>query len=203
MMQQQRISSDRICSRCVGFKDGWCSINQCSARAGNYGCRKFVTPEDWKARLEKAQKRLESQDAIRVNYMLTMMYTFLSSGMTLLERCEKIMDGLIEGKNWRQERKLAMKRMKADADHMRKLYARYFEKDFVDMMTSYGEEDFDVEQYDNFGADSGDFLRLALTFYEHCYRRPEDKDEAIAKIRQMPHDLNLFDEKFVETFRVK
>ena len=196
-----RVTMETRCDTCVGYKDGWCQINKHATSAINYGCKQHITQEEFDKRMAEVDKKLNEQSAIRVNYMLTLVYTFLNAGMTLMTRSEAIFGKLIGGKDWRFERKKAIKKMMADIEEVRNLYARYFEKDFVDMMTDYGREAFDNEQYDNFTADTADFLRLGLTFYEHAYRRPEDKDKAIELIATMPHDLNLFDDKFIESFR--
>ena len=196
-----RVMMEKRCDTCVGYKDGWCQINKHATNAINYGCKQHITQEEFDKRMAEVDKKLNEQSAIRVNYMLTLMYTFLNAGLTLMTRSEAIFGKLIGGKDWRFERKKAIKKMMADIEEVRNLYARYFEKDFVDMMTDYGREAFDNQQYDNFTADTADFLRLGLTFYEHAYRRPEDKDKAIELIATMPHDLNLFDDKFIESFR--
>lgn len=196
-----RVTTERKCDTCVGYKDGWCQINKHATNAINYGCKQHMTQDEYDKEMAEVDKKLNEQKAIRVSYMLTMMYTFLNAGLTLMTRSETIFDELVSGKNWRFERKKAMKKMMANIEEVRNLYARYFEKDFVDMMTDYGESEFDNEQYDSFTADTADFLRLGLTFYEHAYTRPEDKDKAIALIASMPHDLNLFDDKFIESFR--
>lgn len=196
-----RVTMETRCDTCVGYKDGWCQINKHATNAINYGCKQHITQEEFEKRMAEVDKKLNEQSAIRVNYMLTLMYTFLNAGLTLMTRSEAIFGKIIGGKDWRFERKKAIKKMMADIEEVRNLYARYFEKDFVDMMTDYGREAFDNQQYDNFTADTADFLRLGLTFYEHAYRRPEDKEKAIELIGTMPHDLNLFDDKFIESFR--
>ena len=196
-----RVTMERKCENCIGYKEKWCDINKHATNAINYGCKRHTTQEEFDKRMAEVDKQLNSQSAIRVNYMLTLMYTFLNAGLTLMTRSESIFGKLIGGKDWRFERKRAIKKMMANIEEVRSLYARYFEKDFVDMMTDYGREAFDDQQYDNFTADTADFLRLGLTFYEHAYKRPEDKDKAIELIATMPHDLNLFDDKFIESFR--
>jgi len=198
-----RVSLDKTCSNCIGYKDGWCQIHHHSTRGINYGCETHLTPEAYEEKLKEMDKRLNSENATRVNYMLTLMYTFLNAGLTLMTRSEMVLGQLVGGKDWRFERKKAIKKMMADIEEVRSLYARYFEKDFVDMMTQYGQSDFDDRQYDNFTADTADFLRLGLTFYEHAYKRPEDKEKAIALIATMPHDLNLFDKEFIDSFKLK
>lgn len=200
---QLTISTDKTCANCIGYKDGWCQIHKHSTRAVNYGCRTHLTEELYKKKLEAVDKKLNSDNATKVNYMLTLMYTFLNAGLTLMTRSEMVLGQLVGGKDWRFERKKAIKKMMADIEEVRTLYARYFEKDFVDMMTQYGQSDFDDRQYDNFTADTADFLRLGLTFYEHAYRMPEDKEKAIALIATMPHDLNLFDKDFIDSFKLK
>ena len=196
-----RVTMDRRCGNCIGHKDGWCQINKHATNPINYGCNKHITQEEFDKRMKEMDKKLNSEKATRVNYMLTLMYTFLNAGLTLMTRSEMVLGQLVGGKDWRFERKKAIKKMMADIEEVRNLYARYFEKDFLDMMTNYGASAFDYEHYGNFTADTADFLRLGLTFYEHAYRRPEDKDRAIELIATMPHDLNLFDEKFIESFR--
>lgn len=196
-----RVTMERKCGNCIGYKERWCGINKHATNAINYGCEQHITQEEFDKRMAEVDRQLNSQKANQVNYMLTLMHTFLNAGMTLMTRSESIFGKLIGGKDWRFERKKAIKKMMADIEEVRTLYARYFEKDFVDMMTDYGREAFDNRQYDNFTADTADFLRLGLTFYEHAYTRPEDKDRAIALIASMPHDLNLFDDNFIESFR--
>jgi hypothetical protein len=200
----KKVDIERTCGNCVGFNgDTWCQICQCPTRAVNYGCNAHLTKEEWEKKVAELDEKLNSEKAIRVNYMLTLMYTFLNAGMTLMTRCETLLGQLVGGKDWRRERKQAIRKMMANIEEVRSLYARYFEKDFVDMMTQYGQSDFDDRQYDNFTADTADFLRLGLTFYEHAYKRPEDKEKAIQLIAKMPHDLNLFDDSFIESFRIK
>lgn len=196
-----RVTMDKTCGNCIGYKEGWCQINKHATNAINYGCKRHTTQEQFDKRMAEVDRQLNSQSAIRVNYMLTLMYTFLNAGLALMTRSEMVFGKLIGGKDWRFERKKAIKKMMANIEEVRSLYARYFEKDFVDMMTDYGQESFDNQQYDNFTADTADFLRLGLTFYEHAYKRPEDKEKAIELIATMPHDLNLFDEEFIESFR--
>ena len=196
-----RVTMEKRCDTCVGYKDGWCQINKHATNAINYGCKQHITQEEFDKRMAEVDKKLNEQSAIRVNYMLTLMYTFMNAGLTLMTKSETLLGQLVGGKDWRRERKQAIRKMMANIEEVRSLYARYFEKDFVDMMTDYGESAFDQEQYDNFTADTADFLRLGLTFYEHAYKRPEDKDKAIELIATMPHDLNLFDDKFIESFR--
>lgn len=198
-----RVDINKTCATCIGYKDGWCEVKQCATRGVNYGCIKWLDEEAYKARCAEIDRRLNSEKATKVNYMLTLMYTFVHSATALMERCELLMGEFIGGKEWRHERKKALNKMASDFEDVRRLYATYFEKDFVDMMTNYGKEAFDNRQYDSFGADSADFLRLALTFYDRCYTSWEAKDEAIARVGEMESDLKLFDNDFIESFRVK
>lgn len=198
----EKVSIERTCANCVGYNgDGWCVACQCATRPINYGCRRHTTKEEYDKKVADIDRRLNGIDAQRVNYMLTLMYTFLNGGLTLMTRSESILGKLVGGKDWRRERKQAMKKMMKNIEEVRVLYARYFEKDFVDMMTDYGSRTFDDHQYDNFTADTYDLVRLGLTFYEHAYRKPEDKEVAIAKIAGMPHDLDLFDQAFIDSFK--
>ena len=200
-LMDNRITTDRTCGNCIGYKDGWCQLHQHATRIVNYGCRTHLTSDEFDAKIKEMDARLTGEKAVRVNYMLTLMYTFLNAGLTLITKSELEMGKLIGGKDWRFERKKAIKKIMANIEEIRSLYARYFEKDFIDMMTQYGESEFDSVQYDNFTADTADFLRLALTYYEHAYHNVDDKEKAIQMIASMPHDLNLFDEKFINSFK--
>lgn len=197
----EKVSLDKTCGNCIGYKEGWCQIHQHSTLSITYGCRTHLTKEAYENRIKEVDRKLNSEKATRVNYMLTLMYTFLNAGLTLMTRSESALGQLIGGKDWRFERKKAIKKIMANIEEIRSLYARYFEKDFIDMMTQYGESEFDSVQYDNFTADTADFLRLALTYYEHAYHNVDDKEKAIQMIASMPHDLNLFDEKFINSFK--
>ena len=113
-----RITMETKCDTCVGYKDGWCQINKHATNAINYGCRQHITQEEFDKRMAEVDKKLNEQKAIRVNYMLTMMYTFLNAGLTLMTKSETIFDELVSGKNWRLERKKAMKKMMANMEEV-------------------------------------------------------------------------------------
>ena len=93
--------------------------------------------------------------------------------------------------------------MKAIAK-IQSLYSTYFEKDYKEMMSDYGREDFDSYTYDGFQMFSGDLLMLGLTYFEHGYRNNEVLHQIIEHIRtQYPNQLNLFPPEFVEQFKIK
>lgn len=114
-----RVSLDKTCGNCIGYKEGWCQIHQHSTLSITYGCRTHLTKEAYENRIKEVDRKLNSEKATRVNYMLTLMYTFLNAGLTLMTRSESALGELIGGKDWRFERKKAIKRMMLDIEEVR------------------------------------------------------------------------------------
>ena len=84
------------------------------------------------------------------------------------------------------------------------LYSIYFEKDYKEMMSDYGREEFNTYTYDGFQMFSGDLLMLGLTYFEHGYRNNEVLHQIIEHIRtSYPNQLNLFPPEFVKQFEIK
>jgi hypothetical protein len=73
-----KVNMDKRCENCACFngKD-WCKLHQHATRAINYGCKTHLTQEEMDEKLKKAEAYLESQDGIRVNYMLTLMFAMV------------------------------------------------------------------------------------------------------------------------------
>ena len=201
----KRVDINRTCSKCYGYDgSGWCKIKQCATRGINYACNCYTTQEQY----EKLEKRFEDlkngEQGIRVNYMLTLMYVFISGAYTLMCKAEHMMKGLIGGQEWRHERKKALNQINADIKHISDLYARYFENDFISMLSDQGREQFDEFAYSGFNMFTGHFIQLGLEFFERGYHNPvEVLDKMLEYMRQMPNDLDLFDEKFIDQFKVR
>lgn len=51
-----RVSLDKTCSNCIGYKDGWCRIHHHSTREINYGCETHLTPEAYEEKLKEMDK---------------------------------------------------------------------------------------------------------------------------------------------------
>lgn len=155
----------------------------------------LLTSGEWKER--------EAESGIRVNYMLTLMFAMVTASYQIMIRGESILGELIGGKEWRHQRKKALNDILQAIEKIQSLYSAYFEKDYIQMMSDYGREDFDEKKYSGFQMYSGDILRLCLTAMEHSYHNNDILNEIIEDIRKRPNDLNLFSPEFVEQFRIK
>ena len=203
--KKSQVDIDKRCGNCgcASETKDWCQLHRHSITSITYGCKNWLTPEELDTRLREKEAYLESEKGVRVNYMLTLMYAFISASYQIMTRSESIIGELIGGKNWRFERKKAMKDMMADITHIQSLYSNYFEKDYIQMMTNYGKDQFDGEKYDGFQMYAGDILMVGLELLEHCYHKPELIHEVIQDIRKMPNDLNLFPPDFVDEFQIR
>ena len=199
-----KVDTDRRCENCACFngKD-WCQLHRYSTRAINYGCKTHLTQAELDKKTKDAEAYLESQDGIRVNYMLTLMFAMVSASYQIMIRGEAMLGRLIGGKDWRFERKKALNDIMKDISHIQTLYSTYFENDYKQMMSNYGREDFDNYTYDGFQMFAGDLLQLGLTYFEHGYRNNEILHEIIEEIRKRPNQLNLFPPEFVKQFEIK
>lgn len=202
---KSQVDIDKCCGNCACANDkkDWCQFHKHSISAINYGCKTWLTKEQLEAKLKEQQAYLESVKGVRVNYMLTLMFAFVSAAYQIMTRSEAILGELIGGKDWRFERKKALKDIMTDVRHIQTLYSTYFEKDYIQMMSNYGREDFDGYSYDGFQMFAGDMLRLGLTYFEHGYRDNAVLQDVIEYIRQKPNQLNLFNPQFVEQFKIK
>ena len=200
-----KVDLDKRCGNCACFKagEGWCMLHRHSTREINYGCRTWLTQEQLDKKVAEKTAYLESEKGIRVNYMLTLMFAMVSASYQIMIRGESMLGELIGGKEWRFERKKALKDMMKDISHIQTLYGTYFENDYKQMMSDYGRKDFDIYRYDGFQMFSSDLLVLGLTMFEHCYNSNAVFNEIIEDIRKRPVDLGLFPPEFVEEFRVK
>lgn len=201
----QRVDINKTCSNCYGYDgSGWCKIKQCATRGINYACNCHTTKEQY----EKLEKRFEDmrtgEQGIRINYMLTLMFVFISGAHTLMCKAEHMMKGLIGGQQWRHERKKALNQINADIKHIGDLYARYFENDFIAMLSDYGREQFDEFAYTGFNMFTGNFIQLGLEFFERGYHNPEELlADMLEYMRKKPNDLELFSPSFIDQFKVK
>lgn len=202
---KSQVDIEKRCGNCacINEKKDWCQLHKCTISAINYGCKNWLTQEQLDARLKAKQAYLESEKGIRVNYMLTLMFAFVSAAYQIMTRSESILGELIGGKQWRFERKKALNDIMSAIEKIQTLYSTYFEKDYIQMMSDYGREEFDGKKYDGFQMYSGDILMMGLTLMEHCYHNNAIIHEIIEEIRKRPHDLNLFTPEFVEQFRIK
>ena len=200
-----KVDIDRRCGNCacINEKKDWCQLHKHTTSEIKYACKSWLTKEQLEKKKRDAEAYIESRDGIRVEYMLTLMFAFISASYHIMTRSEAILGELIGGKEWRFERKKALKDMMSDIKHISTLYSTYFEKDYIQMMSNYGREDFDKKKYDGFQMYSGDILMVGLTLMEHCYHNNALIHEIIEEIRQRPNDLNLFTPEFVEQFKIR
>ena len=204
MTPDTKVDMDKRCENCACFnKRDWCQLHRHSTRAINYGCRTWMTQEMLEAKLKEKTAYLESQNGLRVEYMLTLMFAFVSGAYQIMVRGEMILGELIGGKEWRHERKKALTDMQKAIKTIYDRYTTYFENDYKQMMSNYGREEFNNKKYDGFQKYAGDILMVGLELLEHCYHKPELIHEVIQDIRKMPNDLNLFPPDFVDEFKIK
>lgn len=202
---KSQVDIDKRCGNCacINEKKDWCQLHRHCTSAINYGCATWLTKEQLDKKLAEKQEYLEAENGVRVNYMLTLMFAFVSAAYQIMTRSETILGELIGGKEWRFQRKKALNDMMSDINHISTLYSTYFEKDYIQMMSDYGRKEFDDKKYDGFQIYAGDILMLGLTVMEHCYHDNALIHEIIKEIRQRPNDLNLFMPEFVEQFKIK
>ena len=133
--KEAKVNMDKRCENCACFngKD-WCKLHQHSTRAINYGCKTHLTQEEMDVKLKNAQAFLESQDGIRVNYMLTLMFAMVSASYQIMCKGEAMLGELIGGKDWRFERKRALADIMKAIETIKTRYSTYFEKDYIQMM---------------------------------------------------------------------
>lgn len=201
----EKVDINRTCGNCVAFNgEDWCKMHQHPTRRIQYGCKTHTTKEQYELLEKRFEDLKNGEQGIRVNYMLTLMYVFISGAYTLMCKAEHMMKGLIGGQEWRHERKKALNQINADIKHISDLYARYFENDFISMLSDQGREQFDEFAYSGFNMFTGHFIQLGLEFFERGYHNPvEVLDKMLEYMRQMPNDLDLFDEKFIDQFKVR
>lgn len=201
----KKLDVDKRCGNCacINEKKDWCQLHRHATRAINYGCSTWLTPEELDKRLQEKQAYLEAENGIRVNYMLTLMFAMVTASYQIMVRGESILGELIGGKEWRHQRKKALNDILQAIDKIQSLYSTYFEKDYIQMMSDYGRDNFDEAKYSGFQMYSGDILRLCLTAMEHSYHNNDILNEIIEDIRKRPNDLNLFTPEFVEQFKIK
>lgn len=199
-----KVDIERRCENCACFngKD-WCQLHQHSTRKITYGCKTHLTQAELDRKTKEAEAYLESQDGIRVNYMLTLMFAMVSASYQIMITGEAMLGRLIGGKEWRFERKKALKDMMQCIEKIKSLYSTYFEKDYIQMMSDYGREEFDSYTYDGFQMFASDLLQLGLTYFEHGYRNNEILHEIIDFIRTKPTQLDLFSPEFIKRFEIK
>lgn len=200
----QRVDIDKRCGNCACFngKD-WCQLHQHSTLSITYGCGTWLTQEDLDARLKEKTAYLESEKGIQVEYMLTLMFAFISAAYHILVQGESILGELIGGKEWRHERKKALTDIEKAINTIYSRYTTYFEQDYKQMMSNYGREEFNGKKYDGFQKYSSYVLMVGLELIERCWHKPELIFEVIKDIRKYPNDLNLFAPEFVDKFQIK
>lgn len=200
-----KIDIDKRCGNCACANDkkDWCQLYRHTISSINYGCKSWLTPEQLEVKIKEKEAYLEAEDGVRVNYMLTLMFSFVSASYHIMTRSETILGELIGGKDWRFERKKALNDMMTAISKIQTLYSTYFEKDYKQLMSNYGREKFNHKKYDGFQMYAGDILRVGLELMERCYHHPELIQEIIVDLRKRPNDLNLFLPEFIDQFKIK
>ena len=204
-VSKPKVDIDKRCGNCACINESkdWCQLHRHCTSSINYGCKTWLSQEELDARLKEKTAYLESENGVRVNYMLTLMFAFVSAAYQIMIRGEMILGELIGGKDWRFERKKALKDIMQAIEKISSLYSTYFEKDYKQLMSDYGREKFNGKKYDGFQMYAGDILRVGLELMEHCYNNPALINSVIQDIRKLPNDLELFTPDFVDQFKIK
>ena len=197
-----RVTLDRTCGNCICYKEGWCQYHKHATKAINYGCKTHTTADEFDAKMKEMDKRLNSENATRVNYMLTLMYTFLNAGMTLMTRSEMVLGQLVGGKDWRFERKKAASEITKSAERIESLHAQFFQSDMNKVFTDHGKKDFDSEAYDNHEKDAYEVCRLLMLYIDRCWGDENAANKVIACLEGMPTG-NIFTDKDIERYRMR
>ena len=91
-MSKPKVDIKRQCGDCACFdKKGWCQLHRHTAASINYACKHWLTQEELEARLKEKEAYLESEKGVRVNYMLTLMFAFVSAAYQIMTRSESIL----------------------------------------------------------------------------------------------------------------
>jgi hypothetical protein len=201
---ETKVDMDRRCEGCACFnKKDWCLLHKHATRPINYGCKNWMTQEMLDAKLKEKTAYLESEKGLRVEYMLTLMFAFISAAFQIMVRGEMILGELIGGKEWRHERKKALTDINKAIKTIYDRYTTYFEQDYKQMMSDYGREEFNGKKYDGFQRYSSYVLMVGLELIERCWHNPELIFTILDDLRKYPNDLNLFSAEFVEQFKMK
>ena len=123
-----KVSTDRQCKDCARFngKD-WCLLQKSATRAINYGCKYYISHQKLEEQLKKEQAYLDALNGQRVNYMLTLMFAMVTASYQIMAKGEAMLGAWIGGKEWRFERKRALKEMLRSISKIQDLYSTYFE----------------------------------------------------------------------------
>lgn len=201
---ETKVDMDKRCENCACFnKKDWCQLHRHATRAINYGCRTWMDQDMLEKKLKEKTAYLESQDGLRVEYMLTLMFAFVSGAYQIMVRGEMILGELIGGKEWRHERKKALTDIQKAIKTIYDRYTTYFEQDYKQIMSNYGREEFNGKKYDGFQRYSSYVLMVGLELIERCWHKPELIFKVIEDIRKLPNDLNLYTPDFIEQFKIK
>ena len=196
-----RVSTERTCASCAHFDkpSSMCKKTVEHTMAIRYACKRFQTPEEWKAECEaRRQERLRKEEE-RLNFILTAMMISATATSQLLEYFDKQFIDKKTESNWRFKRAQAANEIIRACARIRDLYQHNFMADQTRVMTKHGKEAFDVEAYDNHEADA---RRWNLCLFHHmdaCWQDEAQEARVLDFYETQPH-IGIFDQKDFKHF---
>lgn len=194
----------RECRECVfsNRECTYCSELRRHILPYQYACPKFRTNEQEEARRkEEARKRAERTER-RLNFLLTSMVNSSTATQMLLEDFDSRFEDVAVERQWRQERKMAYKKIREHLEGARKLYQQYIQKDMDNMFTDRGTKEYDVTMYDHHQMDAMEWCRLQLLYTDRCWDNEDNANKVMGFIEGLPSS-DIFDDRDIEHYRMK
>ena len=183
------VSIEKTCQSCAHFDPAtsMCKKTVEHTMAFRYACRRYMTPEEWKAECEaRRQARLQKEEQ-RLNFLLTALYISTTASMQLLEYFDiQFKDKQAEA-NWRFSRKRAANEINRAAQRIRDIYQHTFMEDQTKVMTGHGTRAYDVEAYDNHEDDARRWNRLLLHHMDACWQDDGQEAHVLGFYESLPH----------------
>ena len=214
-------NTKHTCDECVFFEAiGFCKKANFQARAKNYACPRFRTPEEHaedvrQMLLERQKKAEEEQKKIqelkrelakkeeqRLNFLLTGLYIQSTATLQMLEYFDMQWVDKKTESDWRFRRKQAANKIDRCIKEIRDLYQHNFMEDQTEVMTDHGRKDFDVESYDNHEDDARQWCRLLLHHMETSWQDDEKEAQIFAYYENLPR-VGIFHPKDFKHFITK
>lgn len=199
--QNTKVSIEKTCQSCAHFDPAtsMCKKTFEHTMAIRYACRRYMTPEEWKAECEaRRQARLQKEEQ-RLNFILTALYIQSTAAMQMLEYFDaQFIDRKTEA-NWRFARKKAANDIVDAVEKIRRIYQHNFMQDQNEVMTKRGTQTYDVEAYDNHEDDARRWNRLLLHHMDGCWQDDNQEAHVLSFYENLPH-IGIFETKDYKHF---
>lgn len=195
------VSIEKTCQSCAHFDpvSSMCKKTFEYTMAIRYACRRYITPEEWKAECEaRRQARLEKEEQ-RLNFILTALYISTTASLQLLEYFDTQFKDKQTEADWRFSRKRAANEINRAAQRIRDLYQHTFMEDQTKVMTGHGTHAYDVEAYDSHEDDARRWNRLLLHHMDGCWQDDAQEANVLKFYESLPH-IGIFETKDYKHF---